>query len=242
MRGQANLTAVAVALVVLSGLTVGTVFVAESALIGASRETDDSRLATSLSNRLLAGDAPTTIRPGVLSERRFTNLSGSRVDSLVPGVATAAVAVRLDGETVFQRGEPAAGARVTRATLLGRTEHRTTSIDLAELRETTLPHRTDSVSLDVSTGPNTTLRTVRMNDRVVLHNDSGLDGEADIESSTRDPTRLAFETVVTNASSTENDTDDAPAVSAGPAPTGSVVVRYGYLVQNGATLEVVVDV
>ena len=224
-RGQANLVAVAVALVLVTSVLGTSVVVAESVLVSATeqRDTSDRYAATTLAARLLA-DSPPTYPRGVVENR--TTLTAAEVESLAPAVSDAAVHVELDGRTLFERGDATAGETVRRGVVVTTPERRARSIDLSGTETTTLTGRTTAVELTLRPGPNTTVRTVRVNGRVVLHNDSGLSGTTTVRTSVRRPTELQFET--------ETSRPEA-------GPRGRVDVAYTAFGGESTTLVVSVD-
>jgi hypothetical protein len=222
-RGQANLVAVAVALVLLTSVLGASLAVAESVLVGAVAERDpvDRHAASTLASRVV-DDAPASYPRGVVPNRTLT---GTRVESLAPVVENASVTVELGGRTLFERGDPSGGTTVRRGVLVATPRSRTATVDLATNDTLTLAHRTDRVTLVVDPGPDTVVHTVRVDDRIVLHNGTGLAGEATVNSSRYRETELTFETT----------TSDARA-------NGSVEVSYTSLTLQPATLTVTVDV
>jgi hypothetical protein len=232
-RGQANLLAVAVALVLVTSVLGASIAIAESALVGATetRDAADRRAATTLAARLVS-EAPPTYPAGVVPNR--STLTAERVDELAPMVRGGAVVVQLDDRTLLRRGDADGGVTVRRGVLVGTATNRTLAVDLATDETATLPHRTTAVTLDVRPGPNTTVHTVRVNDRIVLHNDSGLSGEATVPTSTRRTTELTFEAAATPVNAT------VPGVPAGT--NGTVELSYTTVTGEPATLVVTVDV
>ncbi|WP_101295613.1 DUF7263 family protein [Halegenticoccus soli] len=195
-RAQANLPALAVALVLVTTVTGVSVTLAEGALLSADRNPQERRAANAVADRLVAADAPITERPNVLNRTDADALTADRVDRLAPAVRNAAVRIRLGGVTLVERGDPVGGITVRRAVLVADRSAAERTVDLAESDSVTLPRRTEAVELDLRPGPDTTVRTVRANDRVVLHRPdaSGLRGSATVRTSRYETTTLAFET------------------------------------------------
>ncbi|AUV80852.1 hypothetical protein C2R22_03565 [Salinigranum rubrum] len=221
-RGQANLVAVAVALVLLTSVLGASLAVAESVLVGATTERDpaDRHAASTLAARFV-DDAPASYPQNVVPNRSLT--AGSVV-SLAPVVENATVRVELGERTLFERGDPSGGATVHRGVLVATPQSRTATVDLATNDTLTLSHRTDRVELVVDPEANTTVRTVRVNDRIVLHNETGVSGEASVATSRFRETELTFEA--------ENQT----------TANGTVEVSYTSLAVEPTTLVVTVDV
>lgn len=221
-RGQANLVAVAVALVLLTSVLGASLAVAESALVGATAERDpaDGHAASTLAARFVA-DAPASYPRNVVPNR---NLTAASVASLAPVGENASVNVELGERTLFERGDPSGGATVHRGVLVATPRNRTATIDLAANDTLTLSHRTDRAELVIDPEANTTVRAVRVNDRIVLYNETGVSGEATVATSRSRVTELTFET--------ENQT----------TANGTVEVSYTSLAVEPTTLVVTVDV
>lgn len=216
-RAQANLPALVVALL-LVGTTVGVALgLAAGAFATADTDPADARLATSLSERLVAADSGLTRRANVLSRHKVANASA---DGLLSG--DAAVRVRLDDRTVVSRGDPAGGATVRRIVLVASDERRRIEPALDGADEVTLPRRTANATLTLNPRPGVDITTVRANDRVVLHDPGGLNGTYDVALSRYDTVTLTFDA-----------TDNLQA--------GSVRVAYRAETTTKAVLVVTVD-
>jgi hypothetical protein len=219
-RAQANLPALAVALVLLTATAGLSVALADAAFASVDRDPADRRVADTLSDRLVAPESPTTRRANVLRER-VLSLSRAALDRSFPVVRGHAVRLEMDGATVLDRGDPTGGATVRRVVLLAR-QQSVTLVPTLDRNATTLPRRTGRVTLTLRPA-NATVRTVRANGRVVLHDPSGLNGTYDVRVSRFETVRLAFAT-------------DRPL-----AP-GSVELTYYPTRTTKATLAVTVDV
>lgn len=191
-RGQANLAALGVALVLLTAVGGLGIALADGALASADREPLDRRGATTLADRLVAPDAPTTYRANVLREGRIRALTAADVEDLAPPVRGEPVRLRLDDETLLRRGDPTAGTTVRRIALVGNRTAETRTVRLANASAVTLPRRTSEVRLRIDPAPGGTVETVRANDRVVLHDPAGIDGEATVGVSRYETVTLAF--------------------------------------------------
>lgn len=188
-RGQANLPALVVALL-LVGTSVGAALgLASGAFASADTDPADARLATSLSERLVAADGPLTRRANVLSRAAVQNATPEA--DWLPGDAD--VRVRLGDSTVVSRGDPTGGVSVRRVVLVASDERRRIEPDFEGGNSMTLPRRTTNATLSLDTQPGTEITTVRANERVVLHDPSGLDGAYDVSLSRYDTVTLAFE-------------------------------------------------
>jgi len=218
-RAQANLPAVAVALVLLTSTAGLSVALADAAFAGADRDPADRRVADALSDRLVTESSSTTRRANVLREDALS-LTPAALDRSFPVARGHEVRLELNGATVLERGDPIGGATVRRVVLVARQQAVTLTPTL-DRNATTIPRRTRRVTLEI--GPsNATVRTVRANDRIVLHDPSGLNGSYDVRVSRFETVRLRFET-------------DRPLAR------GSVELTYYPTVTSKATLAVTVD-
>lgn len=192
-RGQANLIALGAALLALTTATGLGLALADAALSGADRQPLDRAAAEGTADRLVAAEAPTTRRANVLNESAIERLTVTRLETMVPAVDGRAVRVRLDGERLLQRGTPDDGVTVRRVVLVAEKTTATRSVDLGESATTTLPRRTERVRLGIDSGDNTTVVTVRTDDRVALHDPDGLSGNVTVPASRYETTTVAFE-------------------------------------------------
>jgi hypothetical protein len=218
-RAQANLPALAVALLVVTtgaGLAFG---LADGAFASAERDAAERRTAVALAERLVAPGSPLTDRANVVNRTAARRFDGADLAAL-SGVGDHAVRVRLADRTLAARGTPTGGVTVRRVVLVA---NRTSVTYRPRLRDDriTLPRRTPRVRLRLDPPPATRLRTVRANGRVVLRDPAGLRGRFTVRVSRFETTRLAFD-------------------ATGPLPPGSVVVTYAPARTTKAVLEVTV--
>lgn len=171
VRGQATLVSLAAALVVLTAAVGVALTLADGALVGAERDARERRAAVAVTERLVAPDAPTTRRANVLDAGAVAALTATDLDDLAPPVKGVAVRVRLDDETIVERGEPSDGTTFRRIVLVASPTERSLTANASE--GVTLPRRTARVSLSFG---DATVETVRVNGRVVLHRPDGLRG------------------------------------------------------------------
>lgn len=222
MRGQTNLFALVVALVLLTGATVVGVSLADGALAGADREPVERHAAAATADRLIAADSPLTVRANTLNASRVAALNASRLHELAPVARTGDVRVALDGRPVVERGAPGGGWTVRRSVVVrSRAEPRSIRVNLSTQSTVSVPQGVDRATLTLASGPNTTLRSVRANDRVVLHDDGGLDTTATVHLDRYEPTTLR--------------------VDAGANATGRLVVTYRPQRVDDRILTVTVD-
>lgn len=192
-RGQANLVALGVALLALTTAAGVGLALADAALSGADRQPLDRAAAEGATDRLVAADAPTTRRANVLNESAIESLTMAQLERMAPAVEGRAVRVRLDGERLFERATPEQGVTIRRVVLIASETSVTRTLDLEESATTTLPRRTERVRLSIAPDQNTTVVTVRADDRVVLHDPSGLDGAVTVAISRYETTTISFE-------------------------------------------------
>lgn len=192
-RGQANLIALGVALLALTTAAGVGLALADAALSGADRQPLDRAAAEGATDRLVAADAPTTRRANVLNESAIESLTMAQLERMAPAVEGRAVRVRLDGERLFERATPEQGVTIRRVVLIASETSVTRTLDLEESATTTLPRRTERVRLSIAPDQNTTVVTVRADDRVVLHDPSGLDGAVTVAISRYETTTISFE-------------------------------------------------
>lgn len=222
-RAQANLAALSVALLVLTATAVAGLVVADTALDRADRDPRDRRVAVAVSERLVAGTGPVADRTNVLNDSALAGLDAERLAAAVPALGDAAVRVSLDGEVLAERGDPTGGTTLRRVVLVERRDSVTVTPALSDRGSVTLPRRSPRVRVRIDPPTGTTVRTVRANGRVVLHDPSGLDGTYEVRVSRFETTRLTF---------------DADAA----LPRGSVEVTYYPARTTKGLLEVTVDV
>lgn len=215
-----NLPALAVALLVVT-TTAGLAFaLADDAFASSTRDTDAAS-ATMLSERLVSERSPLTSRPNVLNRSAVAGFDAEALTRSFPMAADVAVRIRLDDDTVAERGDPRGGAAVERVVLVERRDRVTLEPTLATNR-VTLPRRTTAATLRLDPPDGTVVSTVRANDRVLLHDPSGLDGTYDLHLRRYATITLGF------------DAD-------GPLREGNVTVTYRATETTKALLEVTVD-
>ena len=200
-RGQASLVSLAVALVLLTGVTALGLAVAEGSLATADGRPLERRAAGVAADRIVASDA-TSYRPSVLDEAAVRGLSPDDVDELAPALAGRPLRVRLGGETVAVRGDPDPGATVSRAVFVAdRTDVRRT-VDDPGNATLTVPRGPSEVHVAVTAVNSSSVTTVRAGDRVALYDPAGLDGSATVRVDAATNTTLSFATTGPDATIT----------------------------------------
>lgn len=194
-RGQSNLVALVAGLLALTAATAFGLALAGAAFDGTDRPVEDRRIATSLSERLVSAESPLTDRKNVLRADAIEDLDAGTLESSFPVVADRAVRIRLGDRTLVERGDPVDGATVRRVVLVQQRESVTIEPTLTADNDyaTTLPRRTARIELTIDPPDGTTVSTVRVNDRVVLHNRSGLEGTFDVRVSRFETATLSFD-------------------------------------------------
>lgn len=186
MRAQANLPALAVALLVVTAVAGLSLTVADSAFASAERDAVDRSTAAAVAERLLAADSPVTDRRNVLNASR---IGASTVETVVPdGVDD--VRVTVDGEVVYERGDPTGAPTVRRIGIVA--ERQTVTLEPPfRFGAATLPRRSPRAVVAVDGDAN--IQTVRANDRVVLHDPDGIDGAHEVALSRYETTTLRLD-------------------------------------------------
>lgn len=211
MRAQANLPALAVALLVVSTTTGLAIVIADGAFASAQRDATERATATAIGDRLVAADSPLTDRRNVLNETRLTH---AEVAGVVPDGTDVRVAI--DGDVVFERGDPS-GPTARRLVMVAERQTVTVTPPL-EYGAVTLPRRSPSATVRIDASADVT--AVRANDRVVLYDPAGITGRHDVRLSRYETTTLRF---------------------AGDVDPGEVAVTYYPRQTTKGRLEVTVD-
>jgi len=184
MKAQANLPALAIALLVLSTTTGLAVVIADGAFASAQRDATERATATAIADRLVAADGPVADRRSVLNDSRLT---ADTIADVVPSGTDVRVAI--DGRVRFERGDPS-GPTARRLVLVAERQRVTLQPPLA-VGTVTLPRRSPRATIRID--PTADVSTVRANDRVVLHDPDGLTGRHDVPLSRYETTTLRFE-------------------------------------------------
>lgn len=191
MRGQAELPALAIAFVLLTGTVVAGVVLANSALTAAERPAEEGRLATSLSDRLVSADADHTARENVLDAETLDELDEAALRERYNVPDGTDVTVTLDGDPLVETGT-GEGTTVERVVLVERRTHETITPDFDNSRNVALPRRTSNVTLVIDPPAGASVEQVYANDRVVLSNGEGLEGTFAVSLSPYETTTLRF--------------------------------------------------
>lgn len=222
-RGQASLPALALALLVLSSVTVLSLAVADGALSAADREPGERHAASSVADRLVDGGGPFSVRQNVLNGSALDDLNAS-----VLGRQTAtledddAVRISIADRAVVTTGDASGGTTIRRIVAVQRTELRSITPPVGPNKAITLPRRSDELTLALDPPNATRIHTITANDRVLLRNTSGLSGEYAVELSRFQTVRLRL-------------------VGPGPLHEGNLTLTYPVERTNRAVLAVTVD-
>lgn len=194
MRAQANLLALAAALVVVSAALGVALLYAGGSLSTATGEPGERVLATGLADRMLASDGPLSRADGTLNASKVRNFTGRDLALILPQENDAAIRVRLGGEVLARRGTIRDGTSVTR--LVRVVEHRTVirrpDLSTNESSDADYVLRAAhhvEISINGSAG---ILETVWLDGRLVLHDSEGLDGTFTVRLPAPGQSRLQF--------------------------------------------------
>jgi len=223
-RGQANLLAVGLAVLALTAALGLGVFLGEAALDGERRAAGERATAVAVSQRLVAADGPLTERRTVLNASELADVDADALVERYPALAGTDFRVTVGGRVVAERGDPTDGTTVRRIVTIRQTEPRTLTPALSTDGDpgVTLPRRTDRVRLRIDPPSNATVRTVRVDGRVILHDPSGLNGTHTVAVSRLETLRLSVE-------------------GEGSLPAGAVAITYFPATDRKAELAVTVD-
>lgn len=222
MRAQISLPALGFALLVLTGVMVFGVAVADGALLSADRTPLERQAAVDLSDRLVSSDASLTNRANVLNATAVESLNGQRLQTRYGLTSGADASVSLDGETLVATGDTTGGTTISRLVTVEERTQRTITPAFTGQNSITLPRRSTTAMLDIRPRDDITVSVVRANDRVVLSNTSGLKGTFNVSLSPYRTTRFDFE-------------------ANGSLSAGSVEITYYPTTGERARLEVTVD-
>lgn len=210
-RGQANLLALGVSLLVLTATVGFSLVLIDGAYQSADRDPNERRIAVALAERLVSEESSLTSRANVINMTRVRALTPTRFDHRYPVASEVDIRIRLGHETIIERGDPTGGTTIRRVVLIERRQ----SVTIPFRGETlTLPRRSTRATITIS-DPVTT--TVRVNDRIVLYAPNGLEGTFEIDLSRYETTKLQLE------------------------PTGTATVTYYPAQTTKAELVVTVD-
>jgi len=218
-RAQANLVALAVALVLLTA-AVGVALAATSgAFVAADSEPRDRAAARGVADRLVAAGGPLADRPNVLNASVVADLDAGALHAAVPATRNRAVRVTLNGSVVAETGDAAGGATVRRVVLLERTEAFTRRPALGQNGTLRLaPTASATVRLDAAAN----VTALWAAGRQVRHDPAGLVGTFDLALDRAGPTRLRVN-------------------GTGPVPPGAMTVTTRPWSTETAVLAVTVD-
>lgn len=221
-RAQTSLPALGIALVLLTVVTGLGVAMADTAIASAERTPDERRVAAAIADRLVAADGPLAARSNVLNRSRVEGFDQVALERRAPPASEYAVSVELADEEIARSGKVHSGTRISRLVVVESREPRTLTPDLATADAVTLPRRSARATVTIDPPAGTTVWTVRANDRVVLHNRSGLDGSYEVPLVPYETTELRFQ-------------------RAGRLEPGNVTISYDAPRSTKETLVVTVD-
>lgn len=220
MRGQANLLAVPVALLLVTAAAGIALGVAWGALAEADRQPVQREATAALADGLLSPDGPVAVRRNVLSGQSLAELDAGTLRAAFPGYAGRSIRVSLDGRAIATTGSPDGGTTVRRLVYV---EQRGSDRLVPEQPNgtTTLPAPSPTATVSLRPPNGTSVETLRVEGQVRRHNRSGLTDEYRL-----DLPDGAAATITVEAN--------------GTLPAGSVVIEYRPTATRAATLAVTV--
>lgn len=222
MRGQIELPAVAIALVLLTSVLVLGIGAADSALSRADRPALEQQAAVGLSEQLVAPSANVTRRANTFDATALANLSASGLESAYGADPDHSIRIRIGEKTLVESGDPTGGTTIDRLVVVERRTTNTLTPVFDDNRTVTIPQRTSTVAVELDPPASTTVERLRADDRVLLQNASGLRGVYQLSLSPFETEQLRFEAL-------------------GPLPPGSVEITHDRIRTEKRTLEVTVD-
>lgn len=171
-RGQSNLIALAIAILLLTAAIGVALTIAGAPFHTGAPTAADRHLARGAAATLLAGDSPLTRRAGVLNASALRAVDGADLRELLGLGSDVDVRLRFDGRTVAATGRIERGATVRRVVTV--TQWQWTRTDAAFGNDSSLMvGPTPVVKLGVNAS-STTIQSVRVDGRVVLHAPTGV--------------------------------------------------------------------
>jgi hypothetical protein len=221
-RGQANLFALVVALVLLTTVTTLGVAVADGALADVDRAPGERHAAVAVADRFVASDTSWVVDANVVNGSALDGVTAADVDRVAPVAAGRSLRIALGPDTLIRRGTPASGVTVRRGVLVATWTAGRRTANLSLERTIRVPRGVERARLRLDAGTGTVVRSVRVNDRVVLYEQRGIEGSTTVSLSPAAPSTVRFVTATENAS-------------------GTAVLTYRRRETTGRTLAVTVD-
>lgn len=178
MRAQANLLALAAALVVVTGATSAALLVAGGAIQAGTDEPQERVLARGITDRLLAADGPLARADGTLNATLLAAFDDADLQALLPAGSDAAVRVRLGDRVIASTGTVSAGTQVTRLVRVVRYRPVTRIPDLVAndtRRSSSVLRAAHWIDIEINESAGA-VQTVWIDDRMVLHDPDGING------------------------------------------------------------------
>ncbi|KAB1192333.1 hypothetical protein GJR96_02300 [Haloferax sp. MBLA0076] len=220
-RGQTTLAGLAVALVLLTTVTAGSIVAADRALSDAT-DTSLDRARADRAATALVTDSPVVTSHGYVDAQRANETNATELAAAIPTLRGVAFSVRFDGDEIAARGDVSDSVHVSRGVVVADYHTDSESIDVDGEDATTLDGRTGRIEFDVDPGANTTVRTIRVGDRVVLHRPTGIEGTHSVNVSSHAAPVIRVDV-------------------AGPAPAGTVTATARVFETRTGRIEVAVD-
>lgn len=224
MRGQIELPAFAIAVLLLTFTLVLGITAANTAFSNAERSALERQTAVSVSDQLVGEASPVTARENVLNASAIDELESVLEGDEIVVPDSAAIEVRLGDEVIAERGSisPASASTIERLVLVEDRSVETVEPMVTDAHAMTIPRRSYNTTVTIADEPTGSVHTVRANDEVLLANDDGLTGTFSLATSPQETTRIQFEMI-------------------GYLDAGDVTLQYEAPATRKATLTVIVD-
>ncbi|MFB6104871.1 MAG: hypothetical protein ABEJ57_07315 [Halobacteriaceae archaeon] len=189
-RAQSNLIAVVVALVLVTAAIGVALAVAGTPFRGDRVSPVDRRVAADVASTLLAADSPVTRRHLVLNRSALASLDAATVRALTGLPDEIGVTVAFEGRSLIEAGTGNEGATVRRVvTVTTWTWERSTPAFANTSALTLSPAPRVRIGFNTSA---TTIETVRVDGRVVLHDPDGLTGQVTLRLPRTESVNISF--------------------------------------------------
>lgn len=193
MRAQLSLPALGLAFLVLTAVTVLGIAVADNAVVSSERSALDRQAAVALSDRLVSTDGPLAVRANVLDASAVAKLNQTSLRAQYGLSADADARITLDGDEIVSTGEVDSDPSIERLVVVEERRNRTITPSFRAGNSVILPRRTDRIQLSIRPSANATVSTVRIGERIVLHNKTGLYGKFVLSVSRLETAEISFE-------------------------------------------------
>lgn len=195
MRGQIELPALGVALLLLTAAVVLGVSLASTAFTSAERPAEERRTAERIADEFVSPDSPVTHRANVVDESVLTEWNESTLTKLFDVPPDVDIRVELEGRVLHDDtdADRVDGTTVERIVLIENRTRRTLTPSFNDTRSVTVPRRSYDTTLTIAPAEGTLVRSVAANDETVLLNETELVGTFDLSLSPLETTDVRFQ-------------------------------------------------